>query len=117
MHNFRELIVWQKGMELVKEIYQITKEYPKDEIYVLTSQIRRAAISVPANIAEGCGRDTKKEFLRFLDISNGSAMELATLTELSKELGFIKTSQAKIVIDHTIEISKMIYNLKKSMQE
>ena len=78
MHNFKELKIWQKGRELVSEIYTLTKSLPKDEQYGLISQMRRAAISIPSNIAEGSGKGSDKEFCRFLDITNGSACELET---------------------------------------
>ncbi|MEO8233011.1 MAG: four helix bundle protein [Ignavibacteriota bacterium] len=78
MHNYKELKVWQKGRELVKFIYELTKILPKEEIYTLTSQIRRAVISIPSNIAEGAGHFSDKEFSRFLEIAYASSCELDT---------------------------------------
>jgi len=76
MNNFRELHVWKKAMNLVKEIYKSTKHFPKEEQFGLTNQIRRCAVSIPSNIAEGAGRGTKKDFSHFLDIAKGSSYEL-----------------------------------------
>jgi len=86
----RDLDVWKNGIELVKKIYILTKDFPKEEIYTLTSQIRRSAISIPNNIAEGAARNSKKEFIQFLYIALGSAAELETQLIVAKELGYIK---------------------------
>jgi len=86
----RDLDVWKNGIELVKKIYILTKDFPKEEIYTLTSQIRRSAISIPSNIAEGAARNSKKEFIQFLYIALGSAAELETQLNVAKELGYIK---------------------------
>jgi four helix bundle protein len=86
----RDLDVWKNGIELVKKIYILTKDFPKEEIYTLTSQIRRSAISIPSNIAEGAARNSKKEFIQFLYIAFGSAAELETQLIVAKELGYIK---------------------------
>jgi len=86
----RDLDVWKNGIELGKKIYILTKDFPKEEIYTLTSQIRRSAISIPSNIAEGAARNSKKEFIQFLYIALGSAAELETQLIVSKELGYIK---------------------------
>ncbi|MCK5169128.1 MAG: four helix bundle protein, partial [Bacteroidales bacterium] len=92
MHNFKELIVWQKARKLVKEIYLILKSFPEDEKYGIISHIRRASISIPANIAEGAGRNTDNDFGRFLDIANGSSFELETLIILSFDLEYLLKS-------------------------
>ena len=85
VESFKDLFVWQKGIELVNDIYKLTKQFPEDEVYGLTSQIRRAAISIPANIAEGCGRGTTKNYIQFLEISRGSLLELETLIIIAKK--------------------------------
>ncbi len=90
MKNFRKLVVWEKAHLLTIEIYKATTTFPKDELYGLTSQIRRAAVSVPANIAEGCGRDGDAEFGRFLQIAFGSANELEYHLLLSHDLNFLQ---------------------------
>lgn len=84
MRNFRKLLVWEKSMTLTANIYITTKKFPKEEIYALTSQIRRSSISIPSNIAEGFGRDSNKEYLRFLNISIASLFELQTQLEIGK---------------------------------
>ena len=105
-NSYRDLIVWQKAMKLAKETYLLTKSFPKEELYGLTSQIRRCAISIPSNIAEGKGRNSDKEFVRFLQISLGSVYELQTQLELSLELGYI--SNIDDLLNLSIEIEKMI---------
>jgi len=111
--RFRDLRVWQKGVDLVKEIYTITKSFPSDELYGLTSQMRRAAVSIPSNIAEGFRRKGAKEFKQFLTIALGSCSELETQTVIAHELGYIDHEQDKnisLLIDH---VCGMIVNLRK----
>jgi four helix bundle protein len=90
MNNFRNLIVWEKSMALVAEIYKITENFPNEEKFGLISQMRRAAISIPSNIAEGCERETNKDFANFLIISKSSAAELETQILLAENLKFLK---------------------------
>ncbi len=116
MHQFKELKVWQKGRMLVKEIYNVTNDFPKDEIFGLTSQIRRCTTSIPANIAEGCGRGTNNELNRFLDIANGSAFELETFLILSLDLKYIIQEQFNLLDEKVQEVQKMIYSLKKTLK-
>ena len=115
MHNFKELVVWSKARILVKEIYKITRLLPEEEKFGLTSQARRAAISIPSNIAEGCGRKTNTELSRFLDISNGSSFELETLLILCIDLGFAKKSDCETAFALNSEIQKMIHALNKTL--
>ena len=89
MQNFKELVVWEKGHQFTLKVYEVTKEYPREEIFSLTTQIRRAAYSIPANIAEGCGRSTQKELANFLQISLGSANECEYFLLLSKDLKYL----------------------------
>lgn len=116
MHNFKELKVWQKAIRLVKEIYLILKSFPEDEKYGIVSQIKRASVSIPANIAEGTGRNTDKDFSRFLDIATGSSFELETLIILSSDLEFLKENDYNRIIADLEEIQKMIYSLKARIQ-
>lgn len=116
MHQFKELKVWQKGRALVKGIYLGTHKFPKDELFGITSQLRRAAVSIPANIAEGCGRDSDKELSRFLDIANGSAFELETLVILCLDLDYLSQEQFENLDAKLNEIQKMIFGLKHSLK-
>jgi len=116
MHRFKELKVWQKGRELVKDIYKTTHNFPEDELFGITSQMRRSAISIPANIAEGCGRNTGNDLNRFLDIANGSSFELETLVILCLDLDFISQNEFEFFDAKLNEIQRMIYGFKKSTQ-
>jgi four helix bundle protein len=115
MHKFKELTSWQKSRTFVKDIYDITKSFPKEEMYGLTSQIRRAAVSIPNNIAEGAGRRTNPQFSNFLDIALGSAIEVENLLILSNDLLFISDSNLKTNETKCIEIQKMIYGLMSKL--
>ena len=108
MKDFKELKVWEKSHQLTLQVYQVTAEFPQDEIYGLRSQIRRACASIPTNIAEGCGRQSDADFGRFLSIAMGSASELEYLLFLSKDLNFINESDYKILNEQLIEIKKML---------
>jgi len=111
-NSYRSLIVWQKSMELVKKVYKITNTFPQEELFGLTSQIKRSVISIPSNIAEGKGRQTNKEFVQFLYIALGSLYELQTQMELAYELGFI--DRIEDVENLMIEIEKMLNALIKT---
>lgn len=115
VHNFRELKVWQKGIELSKNIYHITSTFPSEEKYGLKSQIQRCAISIPSNIAEGCGRTGANELKHFLTISLGSAFELETQLILANEFGYIDKNNFEITINQIQETQKMITGLYKSI--
>jgi len=95
MSNYKKLKVWQFAMNLVEDIYRITKDFPKDEKFGLVSQMRRSSISVPSNIAEGSGRDTQGAFLNFLNIARGSLCELETQMLIAHRLGFISDGKKK----------------------
>ncbi len=116
--SYTELLVWQKSIELVKLVYALTKDFPKREIYGLTSQMRRSAVSIPSNIAEGFMRQHKLEIIQFLFISLGSCSELHTQLVIAKELGFISDEQLKhITTNHLFYVSKMLRNLIKSLKK
>ncbi len=114
---YRELSVWQKAMDLVTRVYQVTASFPKDELYGLTSQIRRSAISLPSNIAEGASRHTTKDFLRFISITHGSLAELETQLQISRNLDFIGDDQFVSLQRPLSEIGKMLNGLQKSLEE
>jgi four helix bundle protein len=99
--HYRELIVWQKAVELVVVIYRITTKFPHAENYGLTSQIRRAAISIPSNIAEGQGRNTTRDFIHFLSVAHGSLKEMETQVIISQRLGFIEDKETSLIIEST----------------
>ena len=114
----KDLIVWQKSIILVKKIYQVTRRFPHEELMGISSQMRRAAISIPSNIAEGYGRATTKELLHFLYIALGSASELDTQIILCKELGFIIDLEVyQELYQLNIEVLKMLTALIKSQQQ
>lgn len=115
MRDFRELKVWEKAHAVVLEVYSHTREYPKEELYVLTSQIRRAAISVPTNIAEGCGRGSDADFNRFLQISFGSACETEYLLLLSNDLGYIDAPSRDRMTANVQEVKKMLSSLMQKV--
>jgi S23 ribosomal protein. len=116
MANYKNYKVWEKSHHLVLEIYAITKEFPSSELYNLVSQLNRASVSIPTNIAEGCGRETEKELVRFLYIASGSAHELDYLILLASELGFIEPNKANSIISEIDEIKKMLAGLIKTIK-
>lgn len=111
MHNFKELIMWQKTRALNKQLYELTRSFPKEEIFGLTSQMRRAAISISSNIAEGCGRRTEKELVNFLGIASGSSTELESQCILAADLGFLSEVKSQEIQDKITEIQKMLTKL------
>ena len=112
----RKLVVWQKSMELVHVIYQTTASFPKNEEYGLSSQMRRAAVSVPSNLAEGAARKGNKEFKQFLNIAQGSLSELDTQVELAQMLGYLVSERHNDLTLKMTEISKMLYGLTNSLK-
>ena len=117
MQNFMDLRVWQEAMTLTEMIYQITKMYPKVEMYGLISQTQRAAVSVPSNIAEGNGRASRKEFLRFLSIANGSLAELKTLLIIAERIAYIQPEDSKPILEQVNTVGRMMTALRKSLRE
>ena len=117
MENYKELIVWQKSVELVVDVYKKAKSFPKEEIYSLTDQIKRAATSIPANIAEGWGRGNPKEFIHFLKIARGSLMELENHLIVSQKLNYLTEENFNDLSKKIDEIGKMIYKFSKSVEK
>ncbi len=113
--DHEKLVVWQKSMNLVTEIYQISQKFPKEEMYGLTSQIRRSAISIPSNIAEGKGRHTNPDFRQFLIHARGSLLELETQIQIAGNLGFLKNQKVDELKNRTIEIGKMLNGLMEAI--
>lgn len=117
MRTHKDLDVWKLSIDFVTEIYTITKGFPKEEQFGLTNQIRRAAVSVPSNIAEGAGRKSDKEFLQFLYISLGSVQEIDTQILISLNLNYLTKSEYEILLIKLDQISKMLSGLIKSFKE
>lgn len=115
MHNLNNLKIWRKSMNLVKEVYTQISDVSSEEKFGLVAQIKRSAISIPSNIAEGAGRNSNKEFRRFLGIANGSTFELQTQLILLQELKLINPNSFSNVIDLCIEIQKMNYALQQKL--
>ncbi|MBR5725966.1 MAG: four helix bundle protein [Muribaculaceae bacterium] len=115
--DFHDLLVWQKSMNLTAEIYRLVKLLPKEETFALSDQMRRAVVSIPSNIAEGRGRNSDKDFIRFLSISRGSLWELSTQLEICVMLNYLTDSQIEKAKNQIEEISKMISSLGRSFGE
>ena len=113
--SYRELVIWQKAVALVIEVYSITKGFPRDEIYGLTSQLRRSAVSIPSNIAEGQGRATKGEFIQFLCHARGSLFELETQIVIAKELAYIAPEVEERVRVQVTEVARILNGLLTSL--
>jgi four helix bundle protein len=111
MHNYKQLEVWNKGVQLATDIYKLTKEFPKEEKYGIISQMRRCSVSISSNIAEGAGRHSDKEFRQFLNISFGSCSELETQLIISHKLQYLTKNEFKKISSELSEIQKMIYTL------
>lgn len=115
MQSFRDLIVWQRSTDLVSEIYRVTKKFPKDELFALTNQMRRATVSIPANISEGYARKHRNEYLQFLRIAFGSGAELETYLVLSRNLGYLDSSELKKSEALLDEVMRMLNKLISSL--
>lgn len=115
MHNYKKLNVWISSISLVKNIYNLTRKFPKEEMFVLTQQLRRAAISIPSNIAEGAGRNSNSQFKNFLQISIGSCFEVETQLIISKELEYISEEELETISKELDSIMKMNHNLQKTL--
>ena len=115
VQHYRQLIAWRKAIAMVDEIYRMTHAFPREEIYGLTSQMRRAAISVPSNIAEGQGRQSKGEFIQFLGQAYGSLLEVETQTTIACNLGYLDPEHADDVLSQTSEVGRIINGLIASL--
>jgi len=115
VRNYQELIVWQKAMDLVEMIYASSKTFPREEIYGLTSQLRRAAVSIPSNIAEGQGRRTTADFVRHLSISYGSLREVETQILIAVRLQYLTTTTGQEILGKAGEIGRLLNGLMSSL--
>jgi len=116
VNSYRDLRVWQMGMTLVTEIYTATLTFPKAEMYGLISQLRRAAVSVPANIAEGFGRHTTRDYLNFLTIARGSMMEVETLLQISRNLNYLEQQTLETLLEQTNHLARALNALITSLR-
>ncbi|WP_309642535.1 four helix bundle protein [Flavobacterium sp.] len=117
MSNFRNLLVWQKAMSLTTFIYNSTSHFPKEEIFGLTSQIRRASISIPSNIAEGFGRNSNKEYLRFLNVSISSLFELQTQLEIAKNITYLSETEFNTLYEDSRELERMLVSFTNKIKQ
>jgi four helix bundle protein len=113
MRGHRGLVAWQKAMELVTEIYRITRDFPKDELYGLVSQLRRAAVSVPSNLAEGYGRNSRNEFHHFAGVARGSLAEVETQIEIAKNLHYISEQSCSELLSRVDEVGRVLTGLRE----
>ena len=114
--SYQQLKVWQSGVQLVKSVYVLSQVFPKDELYGLTSQMRRAVVSIPANIAEGHARDSTREFLHHISIALGSLAELETMFVVAKELGYSDAATIAALLERTDEEGRMLRGLQKTLK-
>jgi four helix bundle protein len=115
--NYQELIVWQRAMDLVEDVYKASREFPREEIYALTSQIRRAAVSIPSNIAEGQGRRTTADFLRHLSIAYGSLCEVETQILIAQRLRYFAQEKTENVLSRAGEVGRILNGLMASLEQ
>jgi len=114
--SFRDLLVWQKAMILVTDVYRATEEFPSREMYGLTNQVRRSPVSVPSNVAEGKGRLSKKEFIQFLGTARGSLCEMQTQLEIARNLGYVQTEHFEQLDVQSREVGRIINGLIKAVR-
>lgn len=115
--NYQELIAWQRAMDLVEEVYTASRDFPREEIYALTSQIRRAAVSIPSNIAEGQGRRTTADFLRHLSIAYGSLCELETQILIAQRLRYLVQEKVENILRRAGEVGRILNGLMASLEQ
>ena len=117
LKSYRELIAWQKSMDLVQTVYESVRAFPKEEIYGLTSQLKRAVVSVPSNIAEGQGRKSTREFQHHLSIAYGSLMEVETQILIAARLGYLNSEEADRIAEQTAELGRVINGLSNALSD
>jgi four helix bundle protein len=115
IRSYRDLVVWQKAMELVEKVYLATRAFPREEVYGLTSQLRRSAVSIPSNIAEGQSRMTSGEFVQFLGIARGSLAEVETQILLSQRLAYLTMDSTQPLLDLSSDIGRLLNGLLRSL--
>jgi len=115
VRGFKDLVAWQRAMDLVVAVYRTTATFPADERFRLTAQVRRAAVSIPSNIAEGYGRPNRSDYTHFLDIARGSANEVETQVLLAVRLGFVRNEKAREVVILAVEVQRILAGLTKGL--
>jgi four helix bundle protein len=116
VRNYMDLIVWQKAMDLVESVYAVTRVWPREEVYGLTSQIRRPAVSIPSNIAEGQGRSSTKEFTHHLSIAHGLLREVETQAMIAQRLGYLSTEGSAALLSSASEVGRLINGLSNALE-
>ncbi|HLA83621.1 MAG TPA: four helix bundle protein [Thermoguttaceae bacterium] len=114
--NYRDLLAWQKAMELVESVYRMTRSFPREENYGLTAQVRRAALFIPSNIAEGQGRHSRRDFRHFLAIAYGSLHEVETQTLIGKRLGYLDEGKQVEILEQTARVGRLLNGLMRSLE-
>jgi four helix bundle protein len=117
VRHYRELVAWQKAMDLVVAIYQVTRTFPRDEQFGLINQLRRASVSVPSNIAEGQGRRLRKQFAMFLRVARGSLQEIDTQLLIAERLGYVNSGELQPVQDRVKEVGRLVSGLLKAVAQ
>ncbi|MEO1074764.1 MAG: four helix bundle protein [Bacteroidota bacterium] len=117
IESYTDLLVWQRAMDLVDSVYAVTRSFPKSEQFGLTAQVRRAVVSIPSNIAEGWGRPSRKDFLRFLYIARGSLYEVETQLRIAKRQGFVHGDDLTGMLSQAETLSKMLLGLTRSLEK
>ena len=115
--SYKDLLIWKKGITIVKLVYQLVKTFPQEEIYALSSQLKRASVSIPSNIAEGYGRNGNKDYLKFLNIAIASLFEMQTQLEIAFNLKYINETQFKKTFEESREIERMLSSFYKKIKE
>jgi four helix bundle protein len=116
VRHYQDLVAWQQAMELVQAIYRATRGFPKEEMFGLAHQIRRSAVSIPSNIAEGQARTTTREFIHFLSIGNGSRQELETQTIIAQRLGYLSSQQTEELLNASYNLGRVLSGLVRSLK-
>jgi four helix bundle protein len=116
IQSYQELVAWQKAMDLVESVYRATGSFPREELYSLTAQIRRAAVSIPSNIAEGQGRSTTRDFLHFLSIAQGSVKEVETQILIAERLKYVAKQVTVPLLEQTAQVGRLLSGLSNSLK-
>jgi four helix bundle protein len=115
MFNFEKLEAWRKSIELADLVYRVSRSFPSDERFGLTNQLRRAAVSISSNLAEGCSRSSKIDFARFVELATGSAFEAASQTMIARKQGYVDETEFRAIQDSALEITRMLSGLRRSL--